>query len=211
MTSGNRVQHRWIAGGVVGAVLAAAVAWFALIGPARSTAASLAEQTAQAQQQNGTLQQKVNRLRAQNSNIGTLTQALRVARTALPLDSGLPDFTRQVAAQATAAGVSLTSLAAGTPATADGSASAGLASAAGHLFAIPMTLVGDGSARADQALIRALQSGDRTVLVTSAQLAAGGDPSAPTGLTNMTVQFTVFVSPQTPAAEAALRKQLAAG
>lgn len=209
MTTPTRTHQLWVAGGVGSALLVAALAWFVLIGPQLAGASSLKDQTVAAQDQNAVLQHKVSRLQAQNANIAALTESLRQARVALPVDSGLPDFTRQVAAQAAAAGVSLTSISAGTPASAEGTAAAAAKSiaAAGHLFGIPVTVVGDGSIDADRALLHALQNGGRRVLVQSSQLSAASEKGG--AQMTLTAQLTVFVAPQTPAAEAALRKQLA--
>ena len=206
MTTLSRTHRLWVAGGVGGSLLVAALSWFTLVGPQLAGASSLKDQTAAAQDQNLALQTKVSRLQAQNANIAALTESLRQARVALPVDSGLPDFTRQLAEQAAATGASLTSISAGTPTGADGPTVASGAAAAGHLFAIPITLVGEGSSSADQQLLHALQNGPRRVLITSAQFS--GD-SAKAGRATMTTQLTIFVAPQTPAAEAALRKQLA--
>ena len=66
--------------------------------------------------QNVSLQAKNAKLKAQNDDVATLRPGLADALAALPSDGGLPEFTRQVSAQATATSTVLTSIVVGTAA-----------------------------------------------------------------------------------------------
>ena len=122
-------------------------------------------------------------------------------------DSGLPDLTRELAADATAAGVKITSISAGSPVTAGGTSAPGqLTSAAGHLFAIPVTLAVEGGLSQERVLLQRLQNGTRRALLVSAQFSGSGASAG--SMMDLSVQLKVFTAPQTPAAEAALEKQL---
>lgn len=100
----------------------------------------------------------------------------------------------------------------------------GAAGPAGQVFQIQVTLTTHGSLRQQLAFLKALQRpGTRAALVSSANLAPGGDPAAPgpakgapaqpatiDPASTMTTLMSVFVTPQTPAATAQLNRQLAA-
>lgn len=219
MTTPKTQSHRvWVGGGAVGAVALAAIGWFALIGPEMSGAASVRAQTADVQSQNIVLQSKVNRLRAQADQLPLLTGELQQAQTALPSDSGLPAYTRQLLAQATKAGVRLTGITAGTPSLVTpglaGAATAAPASAnpAGHIFTIPVNVISTGSLVKQRALLEAIQQiGPRRALVTSTQFAPTTTSAKATSIdtsTTMTVLLQVFVAPQTPQAAAEFATQL---
>jgi hypothetical protein len=221
-------DRTWLAGGAGGAVLLLLAAWFAVINPELSSAADVRDQTAVASTQNTVLQHKVAVLREQYATIDTLGVELGAQRAALPADSGLPAFTRQLTEQATAAGESLTSITTGEPglvaapaaappaAPASGAAAqptgpatapGTVTSAVGQLLSIPVTVVVDGPLAGHRALLTALQqTGPRRALVGSVVLApATGQATASVdGTTTMTVTLQVFVAPQasTPPAAA---------
>ncbi len=101
------------------------------------------------------------------------------------------------------------------------------AASAGTLYAVPVTISADGPLVGQRMLLAAIQTqGPRGALVSSVQFSASAD-ATPGGTgksgrssdegdgaakgadpTSMTVQLTVFVAPQSPDDEAALRKQL---
>jgi hypothetical protein len=218
----------WVGGGALAAVLLALIGWFALINPQLSSAASLRGQAGAAEQQNAQLQAKIAKLQRQNDDLAGLTSSLRDALAALPTDSGLPEFTRQLAQQAGHHRVNLTSMSVGsvTPATAatasstassttatsgSSTSSAATGSAAGNLYAIQVTLISSGTARDQVAFLRAVQvDGPRRALVTAVQFTptSGSSDGAIDGASTMTTQLTVFSAPLEPQAEAELDKLL---
>jgi hypothetical protein len=207
----------WIGVGVLGVLLVVVLAWFALIGPELASATSLDNETSQTQTQNTVLQGKVAKLQADSANMDGLNQQLRDAQAALPPDSGMPDFTRQLGQQAAVAGVVITDITTGAPVAAGSSSTTpvpanGSLPAAGNLFAVPVTVTANGSLSAHRALLAAIeQEGPRRALigsVTFGSAAATAGSSSVDTATTMTVQLQVFVAPQTPAAQAELLKQL---
>jgi hypothetical protein len=212
-------RRAWLCGGAVAAVLIAAVSWFMVISPERSSTASLGTQTADAQLQNALTQTKVAKLRLQADSIGKLQAQLASAFEALPKASGLPAFTRQLSAQGAATHVAVTSITIGaiTAVGADGIAvvpgattatpvpgattSPGTstpASAAISVFAIPVTVVSSCSLMHELAFLKAIQTlGPRRTLVTSTQFGPSADAlSAPLDkATTVTAQLTVFSAP----------------
>jgi hypothetical protein len=160
---------------------------------------------------NVVLAHKVSSLRKQNNELGTLTDQLAAKNLELPSDSSLQDYTRQLIAQAKLSGVSLESITAGAVALAGPTAGLmNVGNPAGKLFQIPVSVSTLGSLMANRALLKAIQdAGPRRSLVTSVQFTPNQSkvPNIDTSST-MTLQTVVFVAPQTPAAEAALEKQL---
>ena len=81
------------------------LAWFLVVNPELSNASSLDEQTVASQTQNLSLQSKLHRLQADNANMDALVASLQEARTELPVDSSLADYTRQLTGYAAKNGV----------------------------------------------------------------------------------------------------------
>ncbi len=202
----NASQDRrlWIVGGAVVGILILVLGWFVLISPKLSSTSSLRGQTADTELQNELLQTKVTKLQKEAANGTELTQALKSALEALPFDSGLPAYTRQLTSQAAAAQVQLASIVVG----AVGPATSGGGSA---LVTIPVTLVSHGSAANQLAFLNLIQSdGPRRSLVLSSQIGpsgAGKDPSIDQ-TSQMTTQINVFSEPLNAAARAQLEKLL---
>jgi hypothetical protein len=204
-------ERFWLVGGALAAVVVAAGAWFAAIGPELSNASSLDAQTADAQTQNLTLQAKIRKLQQDSADMPALTTALQQARTALPVDIGIADYTRQLSDYANKNHVVVTGINASSPISATakpGLPAAPVGSAAGQLFALPLTVIVKGSVADDLGYLKAVQADQRAALVTATQLA--NDASKTGGLTQLTIQLQVYVAPQTPDVMAALQKQLAA-
>ena len=145
----------------------------------------------------------------------------------LPSDSGLPEFTRQVSAQATANSVVLTSVVVATaapmtqPAAATGTGNTDAGNTASDvdgifiryrrgLLQMEITLTATGLGPDLQAFLNGIQAtGPRRALVTAVQLApgggAGGDIKGPSTLS---LSLTIFSAPLTPDAQAGLEKLL---
>ncbi len=103
-------RRMWIGGGAVAALLITAVGWFFFVSPELSSASDQHSQTASIRQENAGLQANLKTLQEKSARLGEYTTALRRALEALPSDSGLPQFTRQLSAQAHASGVTLSSV-----------------------------------------------------------------------------------------------------
>lgn len=127
----ERIERLWVIGGTVLAVLVAAIAWLVVVHPELSKASSLRSATNSARSENSTLQAKIDKLERDRSRIGSLRRSLAAAQAALPSDSGLDAFTRQVSAQATAAHVTVTGITAGLPTPVGGASASSAAPADG--------------------------------------------------------------------------------
>ncbi|CAN5635120.1 hypothetical protein BH10ACT8_BH10ACT8_02890 [soil metagenome] len=213
----SAAERNWIAGGAVGSIALAALAWFVVISPQMGTTSDLKNQTADAQSANMILQAKTNKLKADNANIDSLAAELKIARQALPTDSGLPELTVQLSRQAAATGVSVVSITAGQPSVATvaavGAKPGTSGATAGKLFSIGITLVCEAPAVRQQQFLTAIQTiGPRRVLISAVTFTPSGKSttSSISASSTMTVTMQAFVSPQSDAAVAALQAQAAA-
>jgi hypothetical protein len=229
--SGVKGDRLWLAGGAVVGVVISALAWFMVVSPELSNASSLDEQTMASQTQNVSLQSKIHKLQADNSNMDALIASLLQARTALPVNTGLADFTRQLSGYARDSGVVISGITAGDPAaltsTAPAAAStdtaaaststpaatrpaAGTASPAGQMYALPLTVVVKGTPDKDLRFLAAVQGpGRRAALVSGTQLT--GDNTKRGAAMQLTIQLQLFVAPQAPGEVDALLRRLSEG
>lgn len=190
-TAGSRP---WIAGGVLAALVLAAVTWFLVVGPTRSDARTLRDDTAAVQQQNAALQAKADVLRAQAENRGELESGVRDALSALPSDVALPDFNRELAQHAAARGVALTSISVGAAAAPGVAGVAGETAAPAGLLGVPITIQTTGPALNQLFFLRDVQEvGPRAALVSAASMAALENADTDASAT-LTTQLTVFAS-----------------
>ena len=210
-------ERFWLVGGALAALLVVAVAWFGAVGPRLASASSLESQTTDAQTQNISLQAKIRKLQRDNANMPVLTAALQQARTALPIQTDIAGYTKRLSDYALATHVAITGINASAPVSATtkpgqpAAPASGLAagqSAAGQLFALPLTVIVKGDALNDLRYLLSVQADTRAALVTSIQIT--DDASKTQGVAQMTIQLQVYVAPQSPEVMAALQKQLAA-
>ena len=201
-----------IGGGIVVALLIALLSWFVAIRPQLSSASSLRSQTTDSQLTNDVLRAKLRTLEKADQQRSSLAAELSAARDALPTTNGLPDLTRQIAAQTAATQVALTGIRASAPVLTSSSAT-GAATAtgnpAGKLFAIPVTLTTVGALTNQRNFLEAVQQdGPRAALVSSVSFlpSSNATTGSLSSITTMTVQLQVFVAPQTEAEEQQLRK-----
>ena len=215
----------WLGGGLVSALLLVAVAWFMFIGPEISSTSALKAQTVTTQQQNALLQLKLKSLEDKKAQLGKYTASLKTALESLPVDSGLPAFTRQLTAQARATGVNLFSVSAGgvspvaaaapvaptvattssaSPST-DGTESVAVTppapTIAGGLFSLDVTVQTTGSLSNQLAFLNAIRNaGPRRALLTSTQATPGRQAAEASidGQSSFTTQLRIFSAPQTP-------------
>jgi hypothetical protein len=226
MTERSGAERAWLAGGVLLVGLAAVIAWFMVVHPELSKAASTRDEVASTQDSNLFLEHRVSALRAQSKQLNSLAGQLRAAGAALPSNAGIDEFTRQLSSYAHAGHVSITSITVGSPELAGTSgapaapstdstsaatapvspASPATTAVVGQTYSIEVTVVSNGSATDQQSFLRKLQHGPRAAFVTSAALAPQQDGTS--GAATLTTQLQVFVQPQSPQDQAALQKLL---
>jgi hypothetical protein len=226
----SRLQDRryWLGGGVLAAVAIAAIGWLGVISPQLSSASSLRNDANTVDLQNSVLQGKASALKKENDKLPALTTSLNRAVIALPFDSGLPEFTRQVNGQAAQNHVALTGITVAsvtavgngnangtgtgtgaTPATGTTGTGSAPTSGAGGVFAIPITLVATGRPTDQLDFLKAIQvDGPRRALVSSTQFAPIADNTSIEPVSTMTVQLSIFTAPLTPQQTSALVKLL---
>lgn len=208
-------RRLWLAGGAFAVVLIAVASWFFLISPRFASADDLDGQHQDAQSQNSVLAAKNAKLAAASRNLGALRGKLTSALTALPPDTALAAFTRDVTAIAAAGRVSLSTISisppadptlAAPPAPAGSSPTAasptpGAAPAAANVVTIDVTLTTSGTLLRQQAFLHDLQGGTRRVLVASSQLSVAGNSRTHSvdAVTSMTTQLRIFTAPMTAA------------
>jgi type IV pilus assembly protein PilO len=215
VTGRSQKEKLWLVGGALGVVLLAALSWLLVVSPQLSNAASLRSQTDDAATMNLMLQSQVGDLRAQSHKLAAVQGQLDAEHAALPGENGIDSFTQQLASEASASHVKITSVVAAQPSAASGSSTSPPASGAatganpaGQLFAIQVTVVSDGPVKAQQAFLKAIQTGPRAALVISTGLGAATTSAVRTldAVTTMTVQVKVFVAPGTPAASGPVKQ-----
>lgn len=210
---GSNAYRVWLAGGVVGAVLIAILAWFVAINPQLSDTSSLQDQTDQASTQNEVLTSQVETLKRLDANRQSLIDELKSAQGALPSASGLDDFMVEVQRLAAANVVSVQSIIASNPAAVSGAATAATAgepsagsaaagttpakSAQRGVFSITVAINAIGDEKHLNAFIGQLQQGPRRLLITALQVSAAGNATAGNTLASAqaTITAQLFVQP----------------
>jgi Tfp pilus assembly protein PilO len=105
----------WMLGGAVAAVALAVLAWFVGVSPQLQQAHAAADQKVSAQSQLQQTQLQLAQLKKDYAGIGQLQTRLATLQQSIPGTQKVTDFVRQLAAQAAAANVSVTSITIGEP------------------------------------------------------------------------------------------------
>lgn len=185
----------WLLGGAIGVVVLLAVGWLLLISPANAEADGYREQTEVSEVQLIALHKRLGELKEQQAKLPTYQAELRRFQQALPADTGIPEFLRQLEAAGDAVGAEVSNINVGVPAQETG---AGLTA-----FSLPITVTVDGAIGDMSPFLDQLQQVQpRAVLVQSANLAAGEGAEK----SNMTLTMKVFVAPAGSATPSATAK-----
>lgn len=105
----------WIVGTVLLCVGILALAWFVLISPQLAQASTVRDDAEQTRAQNAIQQQRVDTLKRQFAELDVYKAELAEIGTRIPSGAEVPDLLRAFAAEAEAAGVTVLSVAPGTP------------------------------------------------------------------------------------------------
>jgi Tfp pilus assembly protein PilO len=190
MTRGH-AGRLWAVGGAFGAAVLVALAWFFLISPQRAETAALQEEADAARTRVGTLQARTTELENQYADLPEYQAKLDSDRQALPTDSGLSDFLRQMQVAGDRAGVSVNGVIVGEPTLAP--------AGGGQVYSLSITLtVGGNATNLSRFLDQIQKVQPRAVLVGAANLAAADPTTSINGPSGLTVNVQVFVA--TPAA-----------
>ena len=185
----------WIFGGAIGGVLLVAVSWLLLVDPVGDEAEGYRQQTEVSEVQLIAMHKRLSELKQQQAKLPTYQAELKRNRQALPVDTGIPAFLRQLESAGDAVGATISNINVGVPVPETG---AGLTA-----FSLPVTVTVDGGVGDMGPFLDQLQQVQpRAVLVQSANLAVSGE-TASADEANMTLTMKVFVSPGTGATPAA--------
>jgi hypothetical protein len=234
----TRDTRFWLIASAAVAFFVVLVSWVFFISPERDSAASLRSQADDAQVTNATTAAKIAQLAKLDKNHAQLVAELRSALAGLPSDSGLPQFTEQLTAQAAAHHVTLSSMDVGdftvpattapaadptaTDSTTDATATDGSDATAtdtgttegglpANVVSIPVTLITVGSSANQLAFLHDVRvTGPRRALVTSTQLsvAATSGTLSIDSSCTMTVSLTVYSAVRSSADRAEYAKLL---
>jgi type IV pilus assembly protein PilO len=187
---GTRHADRiWMIGGAAVVALLVVAGWYLLIRPQYTATDDVHSQTRDTQVQLVTLRKRITELKKQQANLDTIEAALAKRQKALPADSGVPAFLRQLQAAGTATGVDVTGVAVSSPTQ--------LANPPA-VWSLPITLTAKGTAAALVSFLTTLQTGQaRAVLIEKANLTPltdTADSSTPTGSLSMSISLKAFVA-----------------
>jgi type IV pilus assembly protein PilO len=183
------MDHLWLIAGVTVVALLVAVTWLRLVAPQRTDAAELREQTATTEMQATQLRTRTAQLAAAQTKIGELTRTRDARAAALPADSGVPAFLRQLQAAGTAVDVDVSGINVGQPTE---------EKAVPGVWSLPIQLTADGTADRLGAFLDELQgSGQRrAVLIQNAGLSSGGGTEAGAArVLSLSLTVKAFVAP----------------
>ncbi|MFI7541659.1 type 4a pilus biogenesis protein PilO [Actinoplanes sp. NPDC049599] len=187
----RHADRLWMIAGAAVIVLLAVVSWFLLINPEKTETADLKAQTETARAQAVDIRKRIATLKKQKSNLTKLKATLAGYQDALPSDSGVPAFLRQLQASGTDLNVDVSGVTVSTPAE--------LKDLPG-VWALPIQLTAEGSADDLGTFLDELQGADqkRAVLIESANLTSPQEETeSADGAEKMSVSLAVkaFVAP----------------
>jgi Tfp pilus assembly protein PilO len=171
---GTRQSDRlWIGGGAVVIVLLVLAGYFLLIKPKYDEADAVRGQTETSDVRLITLRRRLAELKEQRSKLAEFKSTLKTNQAALPADSGVPDFLRQLQASSDQVGVSVNGMSVNVPEPVPAAGSP-------TVYALPITVAVEGPADHLEEFVSQLQDVQpRAVLIESANLSPkGGDDSA---------------------------------
>jgi Tfp pilus assembly protein PilO len=207
MTPRSQNAKLWLGLGAAIAVLMVVPTYLLVISPHRANTQTLESDTQSVATQNVALHAKTVELRTKAENRGELAATLSTTLAALPWETKLPEFSRQLTKHAADQGVSITSIAIGS-ATTPGQVAADGVDPATTVRAVPITLVTTGTALQQLFFLRDVQQvGPRRALVTATSMVPTNEGTIEDAAT-MTTQLTVFSAPVDPETRAQLKDLL---
>lgn len=185
-----RARHAdriWMIAGAVVILLLGLVSWFLLIRPQEIETDDLTLQTDTARSQANDIRKRIASLKKEQASLPKLRTTLKGYQDALPVDSGVPAFLRQLQAAGTDLDVDVSGITVSSPAE--------VAQVPG-VWALPIQLTVDGTAADLGAFLDQLQGSDqkRAVLIESANLTLTDD-SDQDGEMSVSLAVKAFVAP----------------
>ncbi|HET9516406.1 MAG TPA: type 4a pilus biogenesis protein PilO [Actinoplanes sp.] len=185
----RHADRLWMVGGVIATALLIAVSWFLLISPQRTQIDEFRAQQETTETQLVVLKRRLSELEDENKKLPQYRATLKRNQQALPVDSGVPDFLRQLQDSGELAGITVTGLTVNAPEQVTGT----------NVYSLPINVTAEGTAdELHRFLDQVQQVQPRAVLIGSAGMASGADSEtsgAGTPLT-MTLDLKAFVAPE---------------
>ena len=181
----RHINRLWMIAGLAAIALLGLLTWSFAVSPQRSDTAALEEQTRAAHDQADVLRARIVKLKADKANLPALKEDLAARQAALPANSGVPAFLRQLQATGTKVGADISGITVGDPAAVD---------TLPGVWALPIQLTAEGTPAQLDGFLKQLQGADqkRAVLIEIANLTSEGRAAGETSL-NLTVK--AFVAP----------------
>jgi Tfp pilus assembly protein PilO len=175
----------WMIGGVVAAALLLAMGWFLAISPKNAEAQDLGVRQQDTEDRMVLLRKRLNDLEDQNTKLEQYKAAFQRNRAALPVDSGVPDFLRQLQDSGELVGVTVSGVTVNAP----------VRVGTQSVYQLPITVTADGTANDLGRFLDQLQQVQpRAVLIESANMASNGQDTTVEKAT-MTLAMKAFVAP----------------
>lgn len=188
---GTRHADRlWIFGGVAVVLVLAVISWLFVISPKYADADTVRAEAADTEIKIASLRKRIAELEKDSKKLPQFRRELARNRNALPADSGVPDFLRQLQSSGDALDVTVSGVNVSAPALVNGFTT---------VYSLPMTLNAEGSADNLGSFLRQLQDTQpRAVLIDSAnmtsQAASGAADGSGTGDVTVSLSLKAFVA-----------------
>ena len=192
--SARYADRLWMFAGAAVIVVLTVICYFLVISPKYAEADEVRGQTETTQTQIAVLRKRIAELEKQKSKLPQFKAALKRNQRALPSDSGLPDFLRQLQTSGDDVDVEVSGIAVSAPELEEGFTT---------VWALPITLTATGDAENLGRFLDQLQATQpRAVLVQSANMTAQGGETAADGATDtgapetaISLSLQAFVAP----------------
>jgi Tfp pilus assembly protein PilO len=183
----RHADRLWMIAGAAVVALLGIATWFLAVSPQRTEASDLKNETETVHAQADDLRARIAQLNADKANLTALKRTLNARQEALPADSGVPAFLRQLQATGTAVRVNVKGFTVGDPAPEE---------AVPEVWALPIQLTAEGTAARLTQFLTQLQDADqkRAVLIQVTDLASGNDGAA-AGDQTLNLTIKAFVAP----------------
>jgi Tfp pilus assembly protein PilO len=174
----------WILAGVVAAAMLALLTWAFAVSPQQSDTTALEEQTLAAHDQANELRTRIVRLKKDKANLPALKRELATKQDALPANSGVPAFLRQLQATGTKVGADISGIAVGDPAPVETTPG---------VWSLPIQLTAEGTPAQLNGFLTQLQDRgqERAILIETANLKTDGSADG----TSLSLAVKAFVAP----------------
>jgi Tfp pilus assembly protein PilO len=183
----RHADRLWMLGGVIGAALLIAIGWFIAISPKNAQTDELVGQKETTETQLVLLRHRLGELEDESRKLPEYKATLKINKAALPDDSGVPDFLRQLQDSGDLVNATVTGLTVSTPVLQTGSTT---------IYALPITVTVTGMPDDLGRFLDQLQRVQpRAVLVESTNMTTAGEEAAGSELT-MTLAIKAFVAPK---------------